>query len=264
LDYEQSHPLTTRGRDQSGSGYSDPEQLEHGFSPYFLQRHEDIAIGSIEEESNKQQGHRKRPYLPETDIFGDSESDDDTHLKKRSRIRSEDLARLRRIPNPISTTPSPIIDSSTSKFGGHSPAPSNNNHSDSTRSPVSLTCPELATTTEFREWPFQGFLKRTIIGNDAIYTLEFQLQHVPEHLHLPVIAEALNTDTAATPRNMIHSRVHPARSRAKSRRVRWEPEEHDTIVRMKGEGCSWEEIHHALPHRTSAAIQVQYSTKLKR
>jgi hypothetical protein len=33
---------------------------------------------------------------------------------------------------------------------------------------------------------------------------------------------------------------------------------------MKKEGCSWEEIHHALPDRTPEAIQVQYSTKLKK
>jgi hypothetical protein len=29
------------------------------------------------------------------------------------------------------------------------------------------------------------------------------------------------------------------------------------------DGCSWEEIHAALPHRTLGAIQVPYSTKLR-
>lgn len=32
----------------------------------------------------------------------------------------------------------------------------------------------------------------------------------------------------------------------------------------EGEGCLWKEIHNALPHRTLGAIQVQYSTKLKK
>ncbi|APA10372.1 hypothetical protein sscle_06g051420 [Sclerotinia sclerotiorum 1980 UF-70] len=63
-----------------------------------------------------------------------------------------------------------MIDSSTSKFGGHSPAASDGNHCYSPSSPVNPTCAEPATTTEYREWPFQGFLKRTIIGNDTTHS----------------------------------------------------------------------------------------------
>ena len=61
-----------------------------------------------------------------------------------------------------------------------------------------------------------------------------------------------------------HSEVRPATLRPKRKRVPWESEENKTILKMKKEGCSWEEIHHALPDRTSGAIEVQYSTKLKK
>jgi hypothetical protein len=41
-----------------------------------------------------------------------------------------------------------------------------------------------APLAEYREWPFQGFLKRTTIGNQTIYNLEFELPCIPEHLDL--------------------------------------------------------------------------------
>ncbi|APA11291.1 hypothetical protein sscle_07g060610 [Sclerotinia sclerotiorum 1980 UF-70] len=283
VDYsiEPSHPLTICDQDQSDSSYSDPEELEHGSSPYFLQQHRDIAVGSIKEGGNNgQQGGRKRRHLSETGNERDGESNDDARPAKQRRTRSLPInneqtssrrnggeGRLlpRHITSSSSTAPSTMIDSSTSNFGGHSPAISDSNHCYSLSSPVSPICAEPAITTEYREWPFQGFLKRTIIGNDTTYTLEFQLQHVPEHLHLPVIAEALGADTFAQTQSscsILHSEVRSAGPKGK--RVRWEADEHETIVRMKKDGCSWEEIHDALPHRTQAAIQVQYSTKLKK
>jgi hypothetical protein len=132
---------------------------------------------------------------------------------------------------------------------------------------------ESALVAEYREWPFQGFLKRTKIGNETTYNLEFQLSHIPEHLHLPVLSEALgmrsNKETsaeAATPHDTgAHSRVHSTALQSKRKRVPWRPGEDETILKMMEEGgCSWEEIHHALPDRTPGAIQVHYSTKLKK
>ncbi|PQE18955.1 hypothetical protein CJF30_00011247 [Rutstroemia sp. NJR-2017a BBW] len=267
LNYEQSHPLTTRGQDQSGSAYSDPEQLEHEFLPYFfLQRHEDIAMGSMEEESNKQQGHRKRPYLPETDISGDSESDDDTHLAKRSRIRSEDLARLRRIPNSISTAQSPIIDSSTSKIGGNLPAPNDSNHCHSPQSSPSSSLPEPVPTAEYHGLS-KDFLN--VLGSGIIppITLSFGYKIFQSSFISPILAEVLGTSKVIqtlSPPSIPDSSIPPAKSLVKRKHVRWEPEEYKIIKRMKKDNCSWNEIHNALPHRTQAAIQIQYSTKLKR
>jgi hypothetical protein len=38
---------------------------------------------------------------------------------------------------------------------------------------------------------------------------------------------------------------------AKRTRVPWKPKENETILKMKEEGCSWEEIHAALPQPDS-------------
>ena len=49
----------------------------------------------------------------------------------------------------------------------------------------------LAPVAEYQEWPFQGFLKRTKIGDKTIYNLEFQLLHVPEQLQVSILSKAL-------------------------------------------------------------------------
>ncbi|CZR69119.1 uncharacterized protein PAC_20209 [Phialocephala subalpina] len=130
-----------------------------------------------------------------------------------------------------------------------------------------------ALLAEYQKWPFQSFLKRTRIGSKTTYCLEFQLSHIPEHLYLPVLFEALgmrsNKETSAdaiTPHDAsAHFKMHSAAVRPRIKRIRWTLEEDATILKMREvDGCSWEEIHAALPHRTPGAIQVQYSTKLKK
>lgn len=130
------------------------------------------------------------------------------------------------------------------------------------------------------------------------------MQHFPEHLHLPVLSEALSNGAnkkipvkTSTPRKavvpsmlnaknsntcnvvipsilkpktsntcnvVIQSKVQPEILRTKRGHIRWTSNENKTVLRMKKHSCSWEEIHHALPHQTSGAIQVQYSTNLKK
>jgi hypothetical protein len=62
----------------------------------------------------------------------------------------------------------------------------------------------------------------------------------------------------------LHSKIRAAGSRSRAKRVPWTPEEDATVLKMKRDGCPWEEIHAALPHRSKGTIQVRYSTKLKR
>lgn len=155
---------------------------------------------------------------------------------------------------------------------GHLPTPADDEHHHTPRTSRSSSAPaDSALVTEYQEWPFQGFLKRTKIGNETTYNLEFQLLYIPEHL--PVLSEALGMRSnkemsaeAATPYDAgAHSKMHSATVRPRIKRVRWTPEEDATILKMREvDGCSWEEIHAALPHRTPGAIQVQYSTKLKK
>ncbi|KAH8744635.1 hypothetical protein BGZ57DRAFT_718339, partial [Hyaloscypha finlandica] len=54
----------------------------------------------------------------------------------------------------------------------------------SSRSPS--TAAEAVPVAEYQEWPFQGFLKYTRIGDDVTYNLEFKLPSISEHLHLPI------------------------------------------------------------------------------
>ncbi|KAH8595154.1 hypothetical protein B0O99DRAFT_512401, partial [Bisporella sp. PMI_857] len=130
---------------------------------------------------------------------------------------------------------------------GHLPTPVDDEHNYTLRSSQSPPAPAESTpVAEYQEWPFQGFLKRTKIRNETTYNLEFQLSHVPEHLHLPVLSVALGIRSnkeksakAATPHNTIaHSKAR-ATLQSKRNRVPYKPEEYETILKMKEEGCSW-------------------------
>jgi hypothetical protein len=60
-----------------------------------------------------------------------------------------------------------------------------------------------------------------------------------------------------------HSKNRATASRPQMKRPPWTPEEDAMVLKMKRDGCSWGEIHAALPHRSKGTIQVHYSTKLK-
>ncbi len=136
---------------------------------------------------------------------------------------------------------------------------------------------ESISTAEYHEWACQSVLKRTRIGDTTTYNLEFQLLHIPEHPHLPVLSEALGmrsaketTAAAATPRNAralsrrALSRVRPVALQAKRKRAPWTAKDNAVLRRMKEEeNCSWDEIHAELSHHTPGSIQVHYCTKLK-
>jgi hypothetical protein len=126
------------------------------------------------------------------------------------------------------------------------------------RSPSAAT--KATPFAEYQEWPFQGFLKRTKIGDDVMYNLEFKLPSISGHLGVPIHPEALdiNHNTAT------HSKVHQAPLKPKKSKVAWTPDEEATLVQMKNDGCSWEEISAALPRRSIGTIQVRYSTKFKK
>lgn len=128
---------------------------------------------------------------------------------------------------------------------------------------------ESGLAAEYEEWPLHGFLKRTRIGSTTSFNLEFHLSHVPEHLELLGLSEALRSSIGTSPQHMAfhsaaaHSNTRSLQSRRPMKRLPWTKEEDETLVKMKEEdGASWEEISEALPCRTPGAIQVHYSTKL--
>ena len=138
------------------------------------------------------------------------------------------------------------------------------------RSPSVAT--EMVPFAEYQEWPFEGFLKRTKIGDDVTYNLEFKLSLISERLKLPITPAALDIcsskeapakapiyhDAAA------HSKVYQAPSQPKKGHVKWTPEEDVTLLQMRNNGCSWEDIDAALPCRSIGTIRLRCSTKFKR
>ena len=182
----------------------------------------------------------------------------------------------RTVAHPIEALPPPhpLSQARSEVHLQHPATPVDDEHRNTPRASRSPSAPsESVPVAEYQEWPFQGFLKRTKIGNNTTYNLEFQLPHIPDHLHLPIPSEALgNGSDKETPAEastlhhaMAHSKMYPAALRSRVKRVRWTPEEDATILKMREEdGCSWEDIHAALPHRSIGTIQVHYSTKLKK
>jgi hypothetical protein len=118
---------------------------------------------------------------------------------------------------------------------------------------------EAVPVAEYQEWPFQGFLKRTKIGDDVTYNLEFKLPSISEHFHLPIDPKALdiNHDAAA------HSKIHQAPLKPKKSKVSWVKDD-IKLAQMWNEGRSWEYIFAELPHRSEGSIRVRCSTKFKK
>jgi len=152
-------------------------------------------------------------------------------------------------------------------------------------SPSPPTTAEAVPFAEYQEWPFQGFLKRTKIGDDISYNLEFKLPSISGHLHLPINPKALDIDHNTVAHSQIHQaplrvekrsvkrkststatchRVPSATLQAKRTRVPWTEEEETTLLQMRNDGRPWEEISAALPGRSIGTIRVRCSTKFKR
>ncbi|CZR65262.1 uncharacterized protein PAC_15162 [Phialocephala subalpina] len=154
---------------------------------------------------------------------------------------------------PSSTTQSEMGDARSQADHGHLPALSDDGQHHhhpprASRSPSATV--ESAPVAEYQEWPSQGFLKRTRIGTPP----------PPMRSNKETSAEAVTPHDAGA-----HSKMHPAAVRPRIKRVRWTPGEGATVLKMReADGCSWEEIHAALPHRTPGTIQMHYSTKLKK
>jgi hypothetical protein len=129
--------------------------------------------------------------------------------------------------------------------------------SQTSRSPSAAA--EAVPAAEYQEWPFQGFLKRTRIGDDVTYNLEFKLPSISQHSHLTINPAALDTNHDAA----AHSQIHQAPLKPKKSRVSW-VEDDIKLAQMWNEGRSWEYIFAALPHRSEGSIRVRCSTKFKK
>jgi hypothetical protein len=242
--------------------------------PQKQEQREEITIELVKEEGNdgnneprEPQGEKQQYQEGNKELNSDNYSDGSDCSYSTSEEDDKDPRPAKRRKH----APSPTTNNTLTP---NEPTSINNN--DQHRPPQATQSPsapvESAPVAEYQEWPFQGFLKRTRIRLKTTYNLKFTLLYILNYVHLPIPFEVLsngsNEETpveAATFHNaMTYSKVHLAASQSRLKRVRWTPEEDAKIVWMREDGCSWEEIHAALPHQTQGTIQVHYSTKLKK
>ena len=144
----------------------------------------------------------------------------------------------------------------------HTPHPS--------RSPSAATTEASGLAAVYQEWPLHGFLKSTRIGNNTTFNLDFHLVGVPEHLELsaPFMAWRNNGQSPIQPHKphstTANSKTRNCQSTPPRKRAPWTTEEDATLVKMKKENCSWEEISAALSSHSQGSIQVRYSTKFSK
>jgi hypothetical protein len=116
----------------------------------------------------------------------------------------------------------------------------------------------MAPLAEYREWPFQGFLKRTTIGNQTIYNLEFELPCIPEHLNLslhPAVLSASSKESSAeavVSRRAVTSRK-PARELTKN--------QESLLTKMVHEDKTWAEIGRQFPGHALQSLKENFFTK---
>jgi len=128
---------------------------------------------------------------------------------------------------------------------------------------------------DYQEWPFQGFLKRTRIGRETTYNLEFRLPDLPDSFRPSIDLESLNCRSSreTVPRS-VRPRLcasHTKRSRPpvrkQSKRLQYTEGEDNMLIDLKKKGLRWKDIHRAFNRafreRSIESLQVRYSTKLK-
>jgi hypothetical protein len=225
-------------------------------------------MGEVEDSSSKSdhtEQARKRPYQEEREEadcnIQPSACSDCNH---NTRIEEDEEDEEDEDPRPAKRR------KRHSQLPRQTPAAAEHDISQTSRSHSVIRESELV--AEYQEWPFQGFLKRTRIGNDTTYNLEFKLPCMSERLSLPMTVESLDTGSdqeesvnlATRHKTRSYSKISAATSQQQMKRAPWTPDEDTTLRTMKNQGCSWEKIHAALPHRSKGTTQVRYYTKLKK
>ncbi|KAF8850006.1 hypothetical protein BDZ45DRAFT_697068 [Acephala macrosclerotiorum] len=160
---------------------------------------------------------------------------------------------------PSSTTQSEMDESPPQADHGHLSTPGDDEHHyppPTSRSP-SVTV-ESAPVVEYREWPFQGFLKRITIGNQTIYNLEFALPRIPEHLGLSLHSEILGAGSRESSAEAVVSHKAVA-SRKPGKELTKEQE--SLLAKMVHEDETWTEIRRHFPGHTLQSLKENFFTK---
>jgi hypothetical protein len=109
---------------------------------------------------------------------------------------------------------------------------------------------ESTPVAEYQEWPFQGFLKRTMIGNQTMYNLEFALPRTSEHFHLSLHSEVLGSASAS-------HQVVSTRKLGKE----LTKEQESLLAKMIHDDQTWTEIGRHFPGHTLPSLKENFFKK---
>jgi hypothetical protein len=115
---------------------------------------------------------------------------------------------------------------------------------------------------ESEEIPIHGYLILKTIESKVVYCLTFSQEVLPRPRDRGQ-RQATTTDLGEPQSVAPDPGMRQAPLRRQAPHQAWAQKEEATLREMKEAGCSWDEIHAALPHRSKGTLQVRYSTKLK-
>jgi len=118
---------------------------------------------------------------------------------------------------------------------------------------------------ESEEIPIHGYLTLKTIESKVVYCLTFSQDLLPEPRGTSQRQGIARSVSSSSDRR--DSERLPVQEQAVSRparKVKFSREDDILLLRLKGEGLSWDEISDRFPERSKGTLQVHYSTKLKR
>jgi hypothetical protein len=164
------------------------------------------------------------------------------------------LGRLHSL-TPSSTTQPEIDESPSQADHTHPPTPVDNDHHNTPRTSRSPSAAESTPVAEYQEWPFQGFLKCTMIGNRTIYNLEFTLPRICEHPHLLLHSEVLGSiSSESLAKAAVSHRVVSKQKPGKELTT----EQESLLAKMVQEDKTWAEIGQHFPGHTLPSLKEHF------
>ncbi|KAH8790802.1 hypothetical protein F5882DRAFT_377148 [Hyaloscypha sp. PMI_1271] len=115
---------------------------------------------------------------------------------------------------------------------------------------------ESTPVAEYQEWPFQGFLKRTIVGNQTIYNLEFALPRTSDYSHLCLHSELLGSGESLVKAIASHQVVSirkPDKELTKEQEI--------LLAKLVHEDKTWAEIGRHFPGYTLLSLKENFFMK---
>lgn len=192
----------------------------------------------------------------------DDEDDEDPRPAKRRKlppISTRPAPRLGRLHSltPSSTTQPEIDESPSQADHAHPPTPVDNDHHNTPQTSCSPSTAESTPVAEYQEWPFQGFLKCTTIGNRTIYNLEFTLPRTCEHPRLSLHSEVLGSARELLAKAAVSHRVVSKRKPGKELTT----EQESLLAKMVQEDETWADIGRHFPGHTLQSLKENFFMK---